>query len=109
MEHRKEVVYAVTVRVDESIAVEWLTWMQHVHIPEVLATGCFAAHELRRLLEPKEAGRATFEIRYLCASQEDYRRYQEVHASRLQSEHTSRYGGRIEASRRLYGSMETRS
>lgn len=109
MDRGKEVVYAVTLRVDSAIAGEWLTWMQTVHIPDVMATGCFEAHELRRLLEPGDAGRAAFEIRYLSASREDYQRYQEIHAARLMAEHTARYGERVEASRRLYGSMETRT
>ena len=29
-------IYNVTVNIDESIAQEWLTWMQESHIPEML-------------------------------------------------------------------------
>jgi uncharacterized protein DUF4286 len=109
LDRGKEVIYSVTLRVDSAIAGEWLTWMQTVHLPNVMATGSFLAHEVRRQIEPGDAGRVAFEIRYLCASREEYQRYQELHAARLQAEHTARYGERVEASRRLYGSMETQT
>ena len=109
MTRAKEVVYSVTLQVDEAVASEWVEWMRDVHIPEVMATGCFEAWEMRRCLEPVDAGGPAYEIRYLCASLEHYRHYQEAHASALQAAHSERYGGRVKASRRLFGSMETRS
>ena len=105
----KEVVYSVIVQVDEAVASEWVEWMRDVHIPEVMATGCFEAWEMRRCLEPAEDGGPVYEIRYLCATLEQYRQYQETHAPALQAAHSERYGGRVKASRRLFGSMETRS
>ena len=38
------IIYNVTVSVEESIKKDWLTWMQDVHIPEVMATGIFQNH-----------------------------------------------------------------
>ena len=105
----REVVYSVTLRVDASVAADWLAWMRDVHIPEVMATGCFEAFEMRRSLEPVETGDPVYEVRYLCQSIEQYRRYQETYAAELQAKHATRYSARVEASRRLFGSLETRS
>jgi len=109
MNPAREVVYSVTLYVQEETVSEWLTWMLNTHIPEVMATGCFEAYEIRRQLQPEDEGRTPFEIRYLSASIDDYLRYQEAHAPRLQAAHTARFPGRFEATRRLFGSMETRS
>ena len=109
MNLKREVIYSVTVHVKQDAVAEWLSWMLDVHTPEVMATGCFEAYEMRRQIEPGVEGRVTFEIRYLCASMETYQRYQTDHAPGLQAAHTDRFGGRFEASRRLFGSMETRS
>ena len=109
MNPAREVIYSVTLLVDNDVASEWVTWMLKAHIPDVMRTGCFEAYEMRQQLEPSVLDRTTFEVRYLCASLETYRRYQEEHAPRLQAAHTERFEGRFEASRKLLGSMETRS
>jgi hypothetical protein len=108
MNAKREVIYSVMVHVNNDIVAEWLSMMLKEHIPEVMATGCFEAYEVRREIEPQLEGRATFEIRYLSPSIETYQRYQEQYAPRLQAAHSSRYGGRFVATRRVFGSMETR-
>ena len=42
-------IYNVTINIDESVHLEWLTWME-THIPEVLNTGKFTAAKLTEVL-----------------------------------------------------------
>jgi hypothetical protein len=93
------IIYSVAVRVDTAIAEEWLDWMRTVHIPEVLATGCFRGCTISRVLDPPAGEREGFVIEYDAASGERLREYRERHASALQRAHTDRYAGRFEASR----------
>ncbi len=93
------VMYAVTVWVDQAIADEWLEWIQRVHIPEVLATGCFQRCTIQR--EPVAHSRIGHLLEYLAHSAEALQRYQQDHAPALQQVHTSRYAGRFEASRTI--------
>ena len=109
MTRAREVVYSVTLRVSAAVVTEWVDWMRDVHIPEVMATGCFEAFEMRRCLEPPDSNDPLYEIRYLCASLDQYRAYEENHAPALKAAHTERYGDRIQATRKLFGSLETRS
>ena len=44
-------IYNVTVKVDHSIAADWLQWLLNEHIPEILATGCFKDAKVLQLLE----------------------------------------------------------
>lgn len=93
------IIYSVTVRVDTVIAQEWLAWMRTVHIPEVLATGCFRGCTVGRVLEPAAGEREAFVVEYAAASGERLREYRERYAEALQRAHTDRYAGRFEASR----------
>jgi hypothetical protein len=45
---RKMIIYNVTTNIHESVHDQWMIWMQHKHIPEVLATGKFTAARLVR-------------------------------------------------------------
>ena len=94
------IIYAVTVRVDRTVAAEWLEWMRAVHVPDVLGTGCFTGCSVERQLDPPEADdREAFVLRYRAPSEEQLRRYQREFAPALQREHGERYHGRFTASR----------
>jgi hypothetical protein len=93
--------YNVTVKIDQQIAEEWLSWMRSVHIPDVLATGCFQEHRLARLLSMEEEDDPTFTIQYLCPNQETLNRYFEDHAPALQRTHKERYHERFVAFRSI--------
>jgi uncharacterized protein len=94
----RPVIYAVTVRIDPPLAAEWLEWMRTVHVPDVLATGCFRRCSIQQ--EAESGGeRITFVLEYLAASAQALERYQRDHAPALQQLHSARYAGRFDASR----------
>ena len=94
------IIYSVTVSIEPAIEQEWLDWMQHVHVPEVLGTDCFAECRIAQALET-DAGNPTYVMQYRCASLVDYHRYRDNFAPALQKDHTDRYAGRFRASRQL--------
>jgi hypothetical protein len=97
----QRIMYAVTVRVDGTSAGEWLQWMKAVHVPAVLATGCFSRCTIQREeVSPGDAG-ISFLLEYLAHSPEALRRYQQDHAPALQQVHSTRYQGRFTASRAI--------
>ncbi|MBW7868810.1 MAG: DUF4286 family protein [Brumimicrobium sp.] len=94
------VVYNVTVSIDKDIAETWLQWMKEVHIPDVMLTNHFRDCKLCRVHGEEEGG-YTFAIMYTAKSQEDLDMYQNLHASRLQREHTQKFQGKFAAFRTL--------
>jgi hypothetical protein len=93
-------IYSVAVDVDADTAPEWLDWMRAVHVPAVLATGCFRGCTISRVLVPAPpAGREAFTLEYRAISPERLRQYQDRYAPGLQRAHRERYAGRFEASR----------
>jgi hypothetical protein len=100
-EDQPGVVYQVRVRVDREVAVEWLAWMEAVHLPEIMATGCFRRCTVQRSDEDSTEVREGFVLDYLARSAESYERYRTVHAPAIQQAHTRRYAGRFEATRQV--------
>jgi hypothetical protein len=92
--------YNVTINIDEQVADEWVTWMKTVHIPEVMATGCFVENRLCRIFGEEQGGRA-YAAQYHCPSAEIFERYQHDFAPALQAKTRERYDGKFAAFRTL--------
>jgi hypothetical protein len=94
------IVYNVTVSVEESIKKDWLTWMQDVHIPEVMATGIFSKSTINRVIVQGDSD-STFAIAYTCKTMKDLHQYQVKFSHELQQKHAARYGAKAVAFRTL--------
>ncbi|MEL6987226.1 MAG: DUF4286 family protein, partial [Bacteroidota bacterium] len=80
-------IYNVTVKIDNSAKEEWLNWMQEIHIPDVMNTGCFQKWSINHLLGTDETEGTTFAIQYTCDSMQTLEHYQNNFAKKLQEEH----------------------
>jgi hypothetical protein len=96
-----KVIYNVTIKIDTSLSEDWLLWMKTVHIPAVMATGCFESCKLTRILGDDDEHGVGFAIQYIAISMSEFERYQSGHASHLQGLHSARYNGRYAAFRTL--------
>lgn len=94
------VLYNVTVNIDQDIEAEWKSWMQEIHIPEVLETGFFLKHRMLKLLnEQPDATGPTYAIQYELENIGKLDTYLEQHAPALQKKHQDRYGDKCMAFR----------
>jgi hypothetical protein len=89
--------YIVNVRIDESIELDWVEWMQTQHIPDVMATELFESAELLRDADDK----LLFKVKYACSSRERLDNYLANHTERLRKDHNDRYEGKFAASREI--------
>lgn len=81
---------------------EWLFWMKSVHIPDVLATGCFREHRISKVSQPaQEDGSITINIQYYCQNESVLEQYLTIFAPKLQKQHTDRYQGKFVAFRSI--------
>ncbi len=101
-----QVLYNVTVSIDVNCEQEWRSWMRSVHIPDVMATGCFVQSWFSRLNGSEEEGGATYAITYVARSKEDMDRYTEQHAPALQLDHSEKFNGRFAAFRTMLDVIE---
>lgn len=93
------IIYNVTIKVEASIAKEWLQWMQEVHIPEVMQTGCFTDYKIVRLLEVDDTEGPTYATQYYAESKAIYNQYISMFAPALRDKTHKQWGDRIIAFR----------
>ena len=94
------IIYNVTVSVEESIKLDWLKWMQDVHIPEIMETGIFSKSQINRVVVQGDSDN-TFAIAYTCETMKDLHQYQVKFASDLQQKHAALYGAKAVAFRTI--------
>jgi hypothetical protein len=94
-------VYNVTLNVNYDVVDEWLQWMMEVHIPQVLATGCFVSNKIFRVLADEDSGGKTYSIQYYFNSMDDFNVYEEKYAIALRSETTKLFKDKFVAFRTL--------
>jgi hypothetical protein len=86
-------VYNVTVKIEHSVAEDWLDYMRNKHIADVLKTGCFSHARLTKMQHQEDDG-ATYAIQYTLPTQFALDEYMSKHAPALQKEHNDRYEGK---------------
>jgi len=94
-------IYSVTISIQGGIESEWVEWMNRVHVPDVLRTGCFTECRFYKVLG-SEGDEPTYVLQYGCRSLEEYHRYRDNFAPALQKEHSDRFAGKFRGSRQLF-------
>ncbi|WP_163310716.1 DUF4286 family protein, partial [Enterobacter kobei] len=68
-------IYNVTTKITHTIHEDWLQWMRDIHIPDVLATGCFTKANILRLLDIDDSEGPTYAVQYYAETKTDYDHY----------------------------------
>ncbi len=93
-------IYNVTVNISTEIHEDWLQWMQEVHIPDVMTTGCFTWNRILKVLHVNDEG-FTYTVQYGFKTMADIEHYSQNFAQKLQAEHKARFGEKYTAFRTL--------
>ena len=86
------IIYNVTINIHESVHDKWMIWMQHKHIPEILATGKFTNARMVRVLVEEEMGGKTYAVQFAANSWEILQQYYSQDAPRLREESKKLFG-----------------
>ena len=93
------IIYNVTVKVENSVADEWVLWMKTEHMSDLMATGLFVDCRLCRLLEQDELEGVTYAAQYFCDSIDEYNTYIDKFAENIRNKGLKRFGGKFVAFR----------
>jgi phosphoribosylamine-glycine ligase len=72
-----------------------MIWMQHKHIPEVLATGKFSSARMVRVLIEEEMGGTTYSVQYITDSKATLEKYYREDAPKLREEGIKLFGDKM--------------
>jgi Domain of unknown function (DUF4286) len=95
------VTYEVTTLVDPRLIEAYERYMRQVHIPDLLATGCFHAAALTR----SAVGR--YRVRYEAPTEAHLERYLATHATKLREEFVSHFPEGVTATREVWVAMQS--
>jgi hypothetical protein len=95
------VTYEVTTIVEPGLVEAYERYMRQVHIPDLLATGCFHGAALT------SAATGRYRVRYEAPSQGDLDRYLATHATRLREDFASHFPEGVTASREVWVAIQT--
>jgi hypothetical protein len=76
-----------------------MIWMQHKHIPEILATGKFSSARMVRVLIEEEMGGVTYSVQYETDSKETLDKYYQEDAPGFREEGLKLFGDKMLAFR----------
>ena len=93
------IIYNVTTNIHESVHDQWMIWMQHKHIPEILATGKFSSARMVRVLIEEEMGGVTYSVQYITDSKETLEKYYQEDAPAFREEGVKLFGDKMLAFR----------
>ncbi len=89
------IIYNVTTNIHESVHDQWMIWMQHKHIPEMIATGKFTSAKMVRVLIEEEMGGVTYSTQYTTDSKETLLSYYQENAPALKAEGEKLFGEKM--------------
>lgn len=89
------IIYNVTTNIHESVHDQWMIWMQHKHIPEMLATGRFSSARMVRVLIEEEMGGTTYSVQYTTDSIETLQKYYLEDAPAMREEGARLFGDKM--------------
>ena len=93
------IIYNVTTNIHESVHDQWMIWMQHKHIPEMLATGKFTSAKMARVIIEEEMGGVTYSVQYTTDSREILEKYYQEDAPGMRDEGAKLFGEKMLAFR----------
>ena len=92
------IIYNVTSNIDQGSHEEWLDWMQHTHIPDVLATGKFTKARLVKVLVDEDSG-VTYSVQFFTESKATLEKYYQEDAPRLRQLTAAKFGDKVHSFR----------
>ncbi|WP_338407052.1 DUF4286 family protein [uncultured Flavobacterium sp.] len=89
------IIYNVTTNIHEMVHEKWMIWMQHKHIPEMLATGKFSSARMVRVLIEEEMGGTTYSVQYSTDSKATLEKYYQEDAPKMREEIKQLFGDKM--------------
>lgn len=93
------IIYNVTIKVQDTIKENWLTWLKEEHIPDMISTGCFTHAHILLLLEVDDTEGPTYAVQYFAESKALYNAYIENHATEMRQKSFAKWGNKFIAFR----------
>ncbi len=86
------VIYNVTIKIDNDIESEWITWQREVYIPGIMASGFFHDHQFSKLISHEEEDGKTYVMQFYAKDKNAFENYKDQYADRLRDISLKKWG-----------------
>ncbi len=69
------IVYNITSNVAHEVIDKWMSWLNEIHIPEIMETGVFNEYKFLQLLDIDETDGKTYTLQLICDDEQACRKY----------------------------------
>ncbi|MGB2127894.1 MAG: DUF4286 family protein [Flavicella sp.] len=88
-------IYNITTNIQEEVVSKWLTWMQEIYIPDMLATGKFLSAKMCKVLVEEDMGGVTYSVQYEVQDKETLAAYHKEDALQLKNKANAMFAGQF--------------
>ncbi len=85
-------IYNVTTNIEEALHVQWLHYMNHTHIPNMLATGKIVKAKMCKVMVKEQMGGITYSVQYTLQDLHTLQRFLKEDKDRLLEDAQKRFG-----------------
>lgn len=85
------VLYNMTIKIEQVVHDDWLSWMQQTLIPAYLNTGLFLEYKFCRIMGDVDEYGITYALQFVSKDEKTFQVYRQLHAGRLQQLQAERY------------------
>lgn len=89
------VIYNITYSVPRNKEKDWLTWMQKVHVPEIMEQGYYLKFQLVQLLEVHDEDSTAFAIQFYAESKEKHMEFIDQHQAAFKLKSSKEWGEEV--------------
>ena len=88
------IIYNETFILEDTVEQEWLAWIKTVQVPAIMATGCFASHQILTIMDSPNDG-ITYCVQYMADTLEQFQEYYRDHLFKFQDAHQENFADRF--------------
>ena len=94
------IIYSIEICMQKDSCQDWLDWMNHTHIPDIMKTNLFTKFKFYKNLSSKN--NHTYTIQYETNSITNYLIYQKNFADDFKKDHINKFKNKFTAERGLF-------
>lgn len=99
-------IYNVTMKIDNDIESEWITWQKEVYIPAVMASGFFYDSQFSKLISHQDTEGKTYVVQFYAKDHDAFEKYKARHADEFNDLLSARWGKKFVIFESLLASVQ---
>ncbi|MEO8112692.1 MAG: DUF4286 family protein [Ginsengibacter sp.] len=88
-------IYNVTIKIDNNIESDWITWQKDVYIPAVMRSGFFYDSQFSKLISHQDADGKTYVVQFYAKDDDAFENYKARHAGESNDLLSARWGNKF--------------